>query len=284
MVASGRDSGVTGARRGWGVAGPDVAADRGICPRGASAHDAGRRVRLAAEREAAGDGREERMISRLPRGRRGRRGAVAAAAGLAWALTAAAPAQTVTYNGMLGDRALLVIDGRAQAVAVGATTHGLKLVRVDGGHAQVEIGGKLLSLQLGGSFQAPGGEAGGNGSRIVLAAGPGGHFVGTATINGHAARFMVDTGATAVSIGRDEADRLGLDYAHGGFGGAMTANGPIAVRTITLTTVRVGDVLVADVPATVVPQPMPYVLLGNSFLARFRMERDNDTMVLEKKN
>jgi aspartyl protease family protein len=221
------------------------------------------------------------MISAI---RRGRRGVGIAAALLAGGLAVAAPAQTVTYNGMLGERALLVIDGQAQAVTVGATVHGLKLLRVDGSHAQVEIDGKRLSLQLGGSFRAPGGEAGGSGSRIVLTAGPGGHFVGTATINGHPTRFMVDTGATSVSIGRDEADRLGLDYAHGGVGGAMTANGAVEVRTITLTTVRVGDVLVADVPATVVPQAMPYVLLGNSFLARFRMQREDDTMVLEKKN
>jgi aspartyl protease family protein len=29
------------------------------------------------------------------------------------------------------------------------------------------------------------------------------------------------------------------------------------------------------------PQPMPYVLLGNSFLTRFQMRRDNDVLRLE---
>ena len=33
--------------------------------------------------------------------------------------------------------------------------------------------------------------------------------------------------------------------------------------------------------AVVLPQPMPYVLLGNSFLTRFQMRRDNDILRLE---
>jgi aspartyl protease family protein len=28
---------------------------------------------------------------------------------------------------------------------------------------------------------------------------------------------------------------------------------------------------------------MPYVLLGNSFLSRFKMQRDNEQMVLERR-
>jgi len=33
----------------------------------------------------------------------------------------------------------------------------------------------------------------------------------------------------------------------------------------------------------VTPAPMPYVLLGNSFLTRFQMTRTNDELVLEKR-
>jgi aspartyl protease family protein len=38
-----------------------------------------------------------------------------------------------------------------------------------------------------------------------------------------------------------------------------------------------------DVDATIVPAGMPYVLLGNSFLTRFQMKRENDQMVLERR-
>ena len=50
-----------------------------------------------------------------------------------------------------------------------------------------------------------------------------------------------------------------------------------------LTSVQVGDVTVYNVAATIVPVTMDYVLLGNSFLTRFQMKRENDTMTLVKR-
>jgi aspartyl protease family protein len=47
--------------------------------------------------------------------------------------------------------------------------------------------------------------------------------------------------------------------------------------------VRIGDVEVYDVEAAVSPGAMPYILLGNSFLSRFQMRRDNDQLVLERR-
>ena len=200
------------------------------------------------------------------------------------ALASAAQAQSVAFSGMLGDRALLVIDGQPRSVAVGASAQGVKLVRLDGNTAQVDVNGKTQTLRLGGGAQVAGSAIVGNGSRIVLPAGPGGHFTGIATINGHTVHFVVDTGATTVAIGNDEAARIGLDFGSSTAGRAMTANGAVNTRSLTLTAVKVGDVVVSDVPAMVVPQSMPYVLLGNSFLSRFQMRNDNDTLVLEKKN
>jgi aspartyl protease family protein len=40
---------------------------------------------------------------------------------------------------------------------------------------------------------------------------------------------------------------------------------------------------VRDVDASVVPGNMPYILLGNSFLGRFQMKRENEQMVLERR-
>jgi aspartyl protease family protein len=205
------------------------------------------------------------------------------AAALLWALAAGAQAQSVTFNGMLGDRALLIIDGQAQTVPVGGSKGGVKLLKLDGNLAQIEIGGKAQSLHLGGSAVGAGAIGTGGGLRIVLPAGPGGHFTGLGSINGHSMQFVVDTGATMVSIGSDEAQRLGLDYGSSTAARAMTANGAVAARTLTLTSVRVGDVTLFNVQAMVVPQSMPYVLLGNSFLSRFQMRSDSDTLVLDKK-
>jgi aspartyl protease family protein len=209
--------------------------------------------------------------------------ALAALLGLAAAL---ASAQTVTMNGAIGTRqALLVIDGHPQAVAVGATVKGVRLLSLSPTQAEVEIGGARRTLTLGaGPVRVAGGGSGGGGREIVLTAGPGGHFLTAGAINGRAANFMVDTGATSVAIGQADADRMGLDYRNSPRRGlAETANGRVPAYGITLTSVRVGDVEVANVEAVVLPAAMPHILLGNSFLTRFQMKRENDVLRLEKR-
>ncbi|HEV8313485.1 MAG TPA: retropepsin-like aspartic protease [Burkholderiaceae bacterium] len=196
-----------------------------------------------------------------------------------------ASAQTVSLNGSMGsDRALLIIDGKPRAVAVGSTVNGVKLLRLDEGQSQVDVGGNMMLLRIG---AAPGrvGEAKGGsvGGRIVLTAGLGGHFETTGSINGRSVQFLVDTGATNVSISQGEADRIGLDYRNAPRGMTATANGAVPIHYVTLSAVRVGDVEVYQVPAVVFPAQLQAVLLGNSFLSRFQMKRENDILVLEKR-
>ena len=50
-----------------------------------------------------------------------------------------------------------------------------------------------------------------------------------------------------------------------------------------LASVRIGDVQVYNVDASVLPAPMSHVLLGNSFLTRFQMKRENDMLTLDKR-
>jgi aspartyl protease family protein len=63
----------------------------------------------------------------------------------------------------------------------------------------------------------------------------------------------------------------------------QTANGVVPVHSVTLDSVRIGGVVATYVEAVVIPAPMDYVLLGNSFLTRFQMKRENDVMRLEKR-
>lgn len=198
----------------------------------------------------------------------------------AWVPLAAA-AQSVQFAGSMGSKALLIIDGQPRTLAVGDSHAGVKLVSVGDGQAQVERAGSLSTLRLGGAPAALGGAARTGGREIVVTAGMGGHFVATGAINGRSVQFMVDTGATSVAISQAEAERIGLDWRSGQRGFSSTANGPVPVQLLTLSSVRVGDVEVANVNAVVLPAQMPYVLLGNSFLSRFQMKRENDVMRLE---
>lgn len=191
-------------------------------------------------------------------------------------------AQGVALAGLMGGKALLVIDGQTQMLAVGESARGVKLLQVGADDARVERNGSVSSLRVGGAPVTVGaGAKASSGGQIVLSAGPGGHFISAGSINGRSVNFMVDTGATLVAIGAADAQRLGIDLSNAKPAMMGTANGNIVAQLVTLTSVRLGEVEVFNVNAVVTPMAMPYVLLGNSFLTRFQMRRDNDVMRLE---
>src|SRR3989344_698177 len=183
-----------------------------------------------------------------------------------------AHAQAVALAGMLGSKALLVVDANPpKAVGAGDEYQGVKVIgtrRVRRrGEAPVGVGAR-----------------GGSGKRVVLRADSRGHFINSGTINGRVMQYMVDTCASTVAIGLQDAERMGLNYQNGQPVRMNTANGVAQGWRMKLDSVRIGDVEVFGVEAIITPQPMPYVLLGNSFLTEFQMTRINDQMVLEKRN
>ena len=191
--------------------------------------------------------------------------------------------QSVSFSGHMGYRALLVIDGVPRSLSVGNSVAGVRLVSVNPSTAVVEINGKQQTLELGGSPVSVSGVQREGGTQIVIPAGSGGHFVTAGSINGKAVEFMVDTGATTIALSIAEADRIGLKYKDNAKLTGNTANGMVIGYQAMLGVVRVGDVQVYNVEAAILPMTMPQVLLGNSFLNRFQMKRDNERMTLEKR-
>lgn len=191
----------------------------------------------------------------------------------------------VSLSGSMGSKALVMIDGKPRTLAVGAQHDGVRLVSIEtGGDAMVEVDGRRIRLPLGGAPASFGDHPRASaGTQLKLTAGPGGHFISSGQINGRSVQFLVDTGATNVSIGQADAQRLGLDLKRARTGFTQTANGIVQVHQLKLTSVRIGDVEVYNVDATVMPSPMSHVLLGNSFLTRFQMKRENDVMTLDKR-
>ncbi|GMV45183.1 MAG: hypothetical protein AMXMBFR66_05810 [Pseudomonadota bacterium] len=199
---------------------------------------------------------------------------------LATVLAATASAQTLA--GRMGDKALLVIAGRTLVVAPGQTQAGVTLLRWDGETALIEHEGRPQALRLGAAPAALAAAAPQSGAReVVLTAGPGGHFIAEGAINGRSVRLMVDTGATLVALPQAEAERLGVELRGARTTMSQTAAGTVPAALVTLARLRVGAVELANVSALVTPAPLPYVLLGNSALERFRMQRDNDVLRLE---
>ncbi|WP_081961663.1 TIGR02281 family clan AA aspartic protease [Aquabacterium sp. NJ1] len=194
-------------------------------------------------------------------------------------------AQSVAMTGGMGSKALLVVNGGApKALAAGDTYQGVKVLSVSADQAAVEVAGKRQTVHLGEAPVSIGGSGGGaNGTQIVLSAVSGGHFVTQGQVNGKSTSFMVDTGATSVAMGADEARRMGIKFEDGAKFYGSTANGTVVGYRVSLTSVRIQDVEVFNVEAAVLPMPMPHILLGNSFLTRFQMKRDNDTLTLTKR-
>lgn len=201
----------------------------------------------------------------------------------AWALGAGAHAQpVVALAGVLGNKALLVIDRQApRAVAAGESVQGLRVLRVEGDSAVVEFaGGGRQTLRLG---DAPASVR----PRVaveplVLKADASGHFIHDGQINGQAMRYLVDTGASVVAIDQEMARRLGLTLDPGGANARIeTANGVVRGWRVKLQSVQAGSLQLHLVDAVVTPQPLPYVLLGNSFLRAFEMRRLGNELVLQ---
>lgn len=193
--------------------------------------------------------------------------------------------QTVTLQGMMGNRALLIIDGdRPRSLAPGESAGNVRVLSTSANQAVVSVNGRQLTLRLGEAPASVGGTpASEGGDRIVLSADSRGHFFAQGSINNRPAQFMVDTGASYVALGQPEADRLRIDYKSANTVGISTANGVAQGWRLKLRSVRVGDVTLYEVDAVVTPLPMPMILLGNSFLNRFNMRRDGDQLTLSRR-
>jgi len=204
---------------------------------------------------------------------------------LAAGIWPAAHGQEVNLSGMLGAKALLVVDGsEPRAVAPGETFRGVRVVSTQGQSAVLDIAGQRQTLRIGQAPVSVGQPvAAGTGARIVLSADSGGHFVTQGQVNSRPVQFLIDTGATAIGISVTDADRIGLKYKQGQPVQVATANGTVPGWRVRLNSVRMNDVEIRDLEAVVTPVTMPFILLGNSFLTRFQMTRNNEQMVLEKR-
>ena len=209
--------------------------------------------------------------------------AFAAGLGLALALAvvADASAQGLALSGSMGARVLLIVDGQPLVLSPGQSARGVRLLEWRDGRARVEREGRIVELRVGEAPVSLGALPPSAATEVVLVRDAGGHFIGSGAINGRPMRFMVDTGATTVALSQAQAQRMGIDWRRGLPVVTQTAGGPVPVHRVSLALLRVGEVEIRDVDAVVLPQELPYVLLGNSALARFQMRRDQEVMRLE---
>ena len=185
--------------------------------------------------------------------------------------------------GLFPGKAVLVINGAApRTLAIGEHLNGVRLLSCDASAALLEVDGKRRSVAMGEQVFASA-SSGDAPALTHLTADARGHFVTMGSVNGVNIRFLVDTGATIVSLGASDAVRAGIAFRQGTPSKTMTANGVASVWLVKLSSVRVGEMTLHDVDAAVHEQDLPVALLGMSFLNRLEMHRDGDTLTLKKR-
>ena len=197
-----------------------------------------------------------------------------------------APVNTQAANvkviALFSDKALIQVDGEQKIVNKGETFKGVLLKSASGRGAVVEIDGKTSKLNLNqsiaGNFKKP------DRTRMKIYPDSLGMYVVKGKINGQTTRFLVDTGATFVTLSGNKAARLKIDLSNAARSTAQTAASIVNVYQIRLNSVSIGGIEVRQVEAMVIPGDRPFeVLLGNSFLRHTRMEKAGAVLEIEKR-
>lgn len=118
--------------------------------------------------------------------------------------------------------------------------------------------------------------------QLVLQAANDGHFYLDAMVNKKPLRFMVDTGASSISLSIADATLLGIDIEKLSFNIRYeTANGTIFGAPVTLAEFEAAGLKFQDVKAAVNGGKLDVSLLGMSFLRKFkRFEFSEDKLIL----
>ena len=108
-----------------------------------------------------------------------------------------------------------------------------------------------------------------------------GHYVTPGEINQHKVIFMLDTGATNVSIPENIANRMGLQKGYPL--SVNTANGVIQVYSTRLQELKIADIVLHDIRANINPyMDDEGVLLGMNVLKKLELIQRGETLTLRQ--
>ena len=194
-----------------------------------------------------------------------------------------AAAPEVRVMALFADKAMISIDGRNIVMQKGQKEQGVTLLSANGRGAKFRLpdgSEKTLGLNqsIGSAYKKP------SRRKLTVFSGDHGMFRVSGLVNGRSVRFILDTGASFISMSSEQADQLNLNYKTGQRGMVQTANATVPVWHLKLDQVKVGGISVANVEAVVLPgKHPPQALLGMSFLKHVKLQRNGSAMTLEQK-
>src|SRR5699024_1875562 len=118
-------------------------------------------------------------------------------------------------------------------------------------------------------------------TEIKLQANRQGHYLANGTINSQNVTFILDTGATTVSVSESIAKKAGLTRRQPSR--ARTAAGTVKVWSTTIQELRLGDITFKNVPATINPaMDADMALLGMSVLGQLNFSQQSGVLTLSQ--
>jgi len=189
--------------------------------------------------------------------------------------------EDIAVLSLIGDKAILRIDGVHRVIHEGEETpEGLKLIAIEDDRRSIRIwiDSGVQTYQLGFGTDTTDGT-------LEVVPDDNGMYLTSGKINDIPVSFIVDTGATFVTLNKNIADQLGIDYRQASRQEkAETANGPTHVYIVMLDEIQVGEIILRKVEAAVHGSDYPSVsLLGMSFLKQMDILRDGSILRLYQK-
>ncbi len=118
-------------------------------------------------------------------------------------------------------------------------------------------------------------------AEVILQQNRYGHYVTQGTINKHPVTFLLDTGATSVSIPAHLAAQLGLTK--GSSYPVHTANGAVRVYQTEINQLTIGNIILSDVSANINPgMQSDEILLGMSALKKVEFSQSGKQLMLRQ--
>jgi aspartyl protease family protein len=193
--------------------------------------------------------------------------------------------EKLEVQGLFSNKAVLSVDGDLHILAIGETSpEGVKVVSVNRNGAVLEVAGEQKQYDLGSAISTSFTKR--KSQKETIYVNSGGMYMTFGNINGRSANFLVDTGASAISMNTKQAKKLGIRYEKIGVPTSVsTASGYEKAYRVRLKSVKVGSIKETNVEALVIDGDHPGpILLGMTFLRRLSVEHSGNAMTLLQKD
>lgn len=201
---------------------------------------------------------------------------------IAWMVSALAWAEPAIHvEGLMNNMAVLNVNGTQRIIRKGQTSpEGVKLISANTKQAVIMVDGqrKVLGLSghISGEYLAP--------QKASVSIQPNnGQYLTTGSINGRPVSFLVDTGATSISMSLADAQGLGIKVDPQNRVYVSTAGGTVIGYPVVLDSVKVGGLRASYVRGVVLESGFSgEILLGMTFLKNVNIKHEKGFMILEQ--